>query len=437
MRGGRGLVRLEIRDPKSGSMTSQRASGAKESGRPDTSTLLFVAFVLFIDMVGIGLIIPVMPALLETLTGLGVDKTAEIGGWLLFAYAVMQFLFAPIIGGLSDRFGRRPILLFTLFFLGIDYAIMVWAPDLWWLFVGRLLSGIMGASWGAANSCVADVVSPQDRGRYFGILGGAGASGFVVGPAIGGVLGNVDERLPFFAAAILSITVAAIGWFVLKETLPAKKRRRFTMARANPFGTIIQMAQTPVVLGFLGIIFLMQLAYQSTFTVWAYYNVLAFGWNELQIGLSIAFHGLLLAIVQGGLTGPAIARFGAKTTSMIGFVFAVPAYVMFAFAPSGWAMLAGILLGGLAGLSFPAMQQLMTERISDDAQGELQGAIASVISLTSIIGPVVMTGLFGAFADDRGLYFPGAPFLLSVFILVAALGVLRWNLGRITAETPS
>ena len=418
-------------------MTSQRASGAKESGRPDTSTLLFVAFVLFIDMVGIGLIIPVMPALLETLTGLGVDKTAEIGGWLLFAYAVMQFLFAPIIGGLSDRFGRRPILLFTLFFLGIDYAIMVWAPDLWWLFVGRLLSGIMGASWGAANSCVADVVSPQDRGRYFGILGGAGASGFVVGPAIGGVLGNVDERLPFFAAAILSITVAAIGWFVLKETLPAKKRRRFTMARANPFGTIIQMAQTPVVLGFLGIIFLMQLAYQSTFTVWAYYNVLAFGWNELQIGLSIAFHGLLLAIVQGGLTGPAIARFGAKTTSMIGFVFAVPAYVMFAFAPSGWAMLAGILLGGLAGLSFPAMQQLMTERISDDAQGELQGAIASVISLTSIIGPVVMTGLFGAFADDRGLYFPGAPFLLSVFILVAALGVLRWNLGRITAETPS
>ncbi len=415
-------------------MTSQQAGKTSASGRPQTSTLLFVAFVLFIDMVGIGLIIPVMPALLETLTGQGVDQTAEIGGWLLFAYAVMQFLFAPIIGGLSDRYGRRPILLFTLFFLGVDYAIMAWAPDLWWLFVGRLLSGIMGASWGAANSCVADVVSPQDRGRYFGILGGAGASGFVVGPAIGGVLGSVDERLPFIAAAILSITVAMVGWFVLKETLPPEKRRRFTIGRANPFGTIIQMAQTPIVLGFLGIIFLMQLASQSTFTVWAYYNVLAFGWNELEIGLSIALYGLLLAIVQGGLTGPAIAKFGAKTTCAIGFLFAVPAYVLFAFAPGSWAMLVGIALGSLAGLSFPAMQQLMTERISDDAQGELQGAIASVISLTSIIGPVVMTGLFGAFADSRGLYFPGAPFALSVVILLIALVVLRWNLARIPAQ---
>ncbi|MEP5939096.1 MAG: TCR/Tet family MFS transporter [Erythrobacter sp.] len=398
------------------------------------ATLGFVAFIVFIDMVGIGLIIPVMPSLLETITGQSVDKTAAIGGFLLFAYALMQFLFAPIIGGLSDRYGRRPVLLVTLFLLGIDYLIMAWAPTLWWLFVGRLLSGIMGASWAAANSCVADVVKPEERGKYFGILGGLGASGFVIGPAVGGVLGSFDERLPFVVAAVLAIAGAVLGYFVLKETLPAEKRRSFTIARANPFGTIIQMSRTPIVLGFLATIFLMNFASQSTFSVWAYYNVLAFGWDEMQIGLSVALYGLLLAIVQGGVTGPMIARFGPKATCMIGFLFAIPAYAVFAFAPSGWWMILGIVLGSFSGLAFPAMQQMMTVRISEDAQGELQGAIASMVSLTSVFGPIVMTGLFGIFADQQGLFFPGAPFLLSVAVLFAALVVLRWNLGRMPAD---
>ena len=394
-------------------------------------TMGMVAFIVFIDMVGIGLIIPVMPTLLETITGESVDRTAEIGGLLAFSYALMQFLFAPVVGGLSDRYGRRPVLLVTLFLLGIDYIIMALAPNLWWLFAGRLLSGIMGASWAAANSCVADVAKPEERGKLFGILGGAGASGFVIGPALGGVLGSYDERLPFAAAAVLALTGVAIGCFILKETLPSEKRRKFTLARANPFGTIIQMGKTPIVLGFLGIIFLMQLASQSTFVVWAYYNLLVFGWDELAIGLSVALYGLMLAIVQGGLTGVAIARFGPRTTCLIGFYFAIPAYVLFAFAPGSWAMIVGIILGSFAGLTFPAMQQMMTERISDDAQGELQGAIASMISLTSIVGPIVMAGLFGAFADDQGLFFPGAPFLLSVFILLIALAAVRWNLARL------
>ena len=185
------------------------------------STLAFVAFVVFIDMAGIGLIIPVMPTLLENLTGEGVARAAEIGGWLIFAYAVMQFLFAPVIGGLSDRYGRRPVLLATLFVLGLDYAVMAWAPTLWWLFAGRVVSGIMGASWAAANSCVADLASPAERGKYFGILGGAGASGFVVGPAIGGLLGEYGVRFPFVAASVFALTGAIIGYFVLKETLPA------------------------------------------------------------------------------------------------------------------------------------------------------------------------------------------------------------------------
>ena len=401
------------------------------SEQPSAKILLFVAFIVFVDMVGVGLMIPVMPALLESITGEPVDSTAEIGGYLLFAYAISQFLFAPVIGGLSDRFGRRPVLLVTLFLLGVDYAIMAMAPDLWWLFAGRLMSGIMGASWTAANSCVADIAKPEERGKFFGMLGGAGASGFVIGPALGGLLGSYSERLPLFTAAVLCVIGAVIGYFILKETLPREKRRSFSILRANPFGTIVQMAATPVVLGFLGIIFLMQLASQSTFVIWAYYNVLVFGWNELEIGLSVAFYGLMLAIVQGGLTGLAIKRFGAKTTTALGFVFAIPAYLLFAFAPGSWAMIVGIVLGSFAGLTFPAMQQLMTERISDDAQGELQGAIASMISLTSIIGPIVMAGLFGAYADAEGLFFPGAPFLLSVAILIVAATALALNLRRL------
>lgn len=397
------------------------------------TTLGFVAFIVFIDMVGLGLIVPVMPTLLETLTGETVDRTAEIGGQLLFAYALMQFVFSPVIGGLSDRFGRRPVLLLTLTMLGVDYLIMACAPGLWWLFVGRLLSGIMGASWAAANSCIADVARPEERGRYFGLLGGAGASGFVIGPAIGGVLGSYGERLPFIAAGVLCLAGAVLGLFILRETLAHDRRRAFTIARANPFGTVIQMSKTPVVLGFLWVIFLTQFAAQSTFSVWAYYNTLAFGWTGLQIGLSVALYGLLLAIVQGGLTGLAIARFGPRATCILGFAFGIPAYLLFAFATGSWAMIVGIVLGSFFGLTFPAMQQMMSERIDETAQGELQGAIASMVSLTSIIGPLVMTGLFGAFADREGLFFPGAPFALSVAFLVVAFGTLVWNLGRIEA----
>ncbi len=400
------------------------------------SILLFVGFIVFIDMVGIGLIIPVMPELLEQLTGESADRTAEIGGWLMFAYAVMQFLFAPIIGGLSDRFGRRPILLVTLFLLGIDYAIMAWAPTLVWLFAGRILSGIMGASWAAANSCVADVATAKDRGKFFGILGGAGASGFVIGPAIGGLLGTVDVRLPFIVAAVLAVVGAVIGYSVLKETLPPQRRRSFSIGRANPLGSILQMAKTPVVLGFLIVIFLIQLAAQSQLTIWAYYNRLVFSWSEMEIGLSVALFGLLLAVVQGGLTGKVIERIGPNRTSFLGLLFGVPAYLLFAFAPGSWAMILGILVGCVTGISFPAIQQMMSERIGEDAQGELQGAVASMISITSIIGPVMMSQTFGRFADGTGLYFPGAAYLLATVILLLGIGLLKWNLAQ-TKPIPS
>jgi len=395
------------------------------------SVLPLVAFIVFIDMVGLALIVPVMPALLRDLTGAPIDRAAEIGGWLLFAYAVMQFLFAPVIGGLSDRFGRRPVLLATLALLGIDYAIMAVAPDLWWLFIGRLLSGVMGASWAAANSCVADLAGPRERGRLFGILGAAGASGFVIGPAIGGLLGSADPRLPFFAASALAVGGATIGLFTLGETLPPERRRTLSWVRANPLGTVVQMARDPVVLGLLGVIVLLQLAAQAQISVWAYYNTLQFGWSTLQIGLSIALFGTLLAITQGGLVGPVIRRIGPARTGLIGMMTAIPTYLIFAFADSGWMMVLGIVIGMGGGLGFPAMQQIMSERIPEDAQGELQGAVASAISMTSIVGPLIMTGLFGTFADRQGLYFPGAPFLLAALLAASALTLYAATIGRL------
>lgn len=387
------------------------------SARKPQSILLFVAFIVFIDMMGIGLILPVMPSLITGLTGASIDRAAEIGGWLLFAYAMMQFLFAPVIGGLSDRFGRRPVLLTTLFLLGLDYAIMAWAPDLVWLFIGRIISGIMGASWAAANSCVADVAKPAERGKFFGILGGAGAFGFVIGPGIGGILGEYGDRLPFIAASILALVGTAIGIVILKETLPEEKRRAFSITRANPLGSIIQMAKTPLVIGFLSAIFVLQLAAQAQIAVWAYWLIERFDWSKFEIGLSVALFGILLALVQAVLTGPVILKMGERRTALISLMFGIPAYLCFAFAPSDSFVYLGIVIGAASGFAFPAMQQMMSSRIDEDSQGELQGAVASMISLTSIFGPVVMTMIFGAYADARGIYFPGAPFLVGAALM--------------------
>ncbi|MGP1281939.1 MAG: TCR/Tet family MFS transporter [Parasphingopyxis sp.] len=394
------------------------------------ASLALIGFIVFIDMAGIGLILPVMPDLVIGLTGVTIDRAAEIGGWLFFSYAIMQFLWAPIIGGLSDRYGRRPVLLFTLTALGLDYALMAWAPTLAWLFVGRLISGVMGATWAAANSCVADTVRTEDRGRVFGILGACGAAGFVLGPAIGGLLGGFGVRLPFIAASILALSGAAIGWFVLKETLPPERRRRFALTRANPLGSILQLSKTPLVLGCLIAIFLMQLASQASVTVWAYYGIEKFAWSTLTIGLTVTLYGTLLALSQGVATGLSIRRFGAVPTAAVALLFAIPSYLILAFAASTTHMIIGILVGAVAGMTFPAMQQLMTARIGEDAQGELQGAIASTISLTSVLGPPLMTGIFGAYADDSGLYFPGAPFVVAAALTAAAAIMLILTLKR-------
>lgn len=392
--------------------------------------LVALASIVFIDMAGIGLIVPVMPSLIQTLTGEGIDTAATWGGWLLFTYAAMQFLFAPVIGGLSDRFGRRPVLLATLALLGVDYALMAAAPSLGWLFAGRLVSGIMGASYAAANSCIADSIPPERRGAAFGMLGGAGAAGFVLGPAIGGLIGQFGDRLPFIAAAVLCALGVAFGWFNFRETLDVSRRRRFDPFRSNPFGTIARMARVPLVIGCLAAIFLMQLASQAQLSVWAYYGTLNFGWTPAITGMTIAVFGTLMVLTQGVLSGRMIARFGAVRTATVSLAFAVPSFLILAFAPSTSVVVLGMVIGAVPGMCFPAMQQLMSPRIAEDAQGELQGAIASVISLTAIIGPPVMTGVFAVFADDTGPLFPGAPFVLAALLMAGAVIVLTVTLLR-------
>lgn len=399
----------------------------KKSGR---STLALVAFIVFIDMMGIGLIMPVMPSLIMEIEGVSIDRAAEIGGLLFFAYAVMQFLFAPVIGGLSDRFGRRPVLLITLAALGVDYALMAWAPTLVWLFAGRVISGIMGATWAAANSCIADIVDPEERGAAFGVMGGAGASGFVLGPAIGGLAGSVNDRLPFLIASGMAIGGALLGFFILRETLAVENRRTFTLARANPFGTLLQMMKMPLVIGCLVTIFFMQLSAQANITVWSYYGTLQFGWGPVAIGLTVALYGTTIAIVQGLFVGKAIGRWGAEQTARWSLFFGLPSYLILAFAQSTWHALTAILIGCITGLTFPALQSLMSKRVNENAQGELQGAIGSVISLTSIIGPVLMTSIFGTFADGEGYYLPGAPFLFAFLLLSTAIAILWRTLSR-------
>ena len=407
--------------------------GEQQSSSYNRALLGLVAFIVFIDMMGIGLIMPVIPTLIMGISKVTIDRAAEIGGVLFFAYAIMQFLFAPVIGGMSDRYGRRPVLLITLAALGIDYALMAWAPTLIWLFVGRIIAGIMGATWGAANSCIADIVEPEKRGAVFGMMGGAGAAGFVFGPVIGGLAGSYHDRLPFLIACALSLGGAVVGWFILRETLPTERRRDFNWARANPFGTLLQMMKTPLVMGCLLAIFFMQLAAQANISIWGYYGTLQFGWGPLAIGLTVALYGTTIAITQGVFVGKAIARFGPVATAKWSLFFGLPSYLILAFAQNTSHAIIAILIGAVTGLTFPAMQELMSKRISEDAQGELQGASASTISLTSIIGPLLMTAIFGMFADAQGLYLPGAPFILAMLLLAVAIAILQRTLSRRSA----
>ncbi len=391
--------------------------------------ILFIFITLLVDCTGIGIIIPVVPSLIQQLTGSNVSEAATYGGWLTFAYAIMQFIFSPVLGGLSDRYGRRPVLLISLLGLGIDYLFLFFAPDLWWLFVGRIIAGICGASFTTASAYIADISTEENRAQNFGMIGAAFGLGFIVGPLLGSLFSSFGVRVPFLAAAALSLLNWAYGYFILPESLSKENRRPFDWKRANPLGSLLHLKKYPAILGLILAMVLIYIAGHAAQSTWTFFTIERFHWNEQWIGYSIAFVGVTVALVQGGLIRYTTKILGTNKSVIVGLLFYVIGFTLFAFASQGWMMFVFMIPYALGGIAGPALQGLMTGHVPSNEQGELQGAITSLVSLTSIVGPLLMTSLFSFFtAQGAPFYFPGAPFmmgavlsLLSVFITVGAL----------------
>lgn len=389
------------------------------SSRPaGKAAFVFIFIAVLVDSIGFGIILPVLPRLIMQLTGVTVDRAAGYGGWLAFVYALLQFFCAPVLGNLSDRFGRRPVLLFALFALGVDYLIMGFAPAIGWLFAGRAIAGVAGASFTPAYAYVADISPPEKRAQNFGLMGAAFGLGFILGPAIGGLLGSLGPRAPFFTAGAIALANGTLGLFALPESLPQAARRPFEWRRANPLGTLRQILKYPTVTWLLGALFLWQLGHQVLPSTWAFYTISKFHWTSAEVGYSLAFVGTVMAIAQGVLTRVMIPWFGGeRRAAAAGMVAAVIAYLGYGLVPSGWMMYVVSLSTAVFALTYPSMNALASQQIPANAQGELQGAIASLYSLSSIFGPPLMTQVFGFFSREGGaLYFPGAAFLTAALL---------------------
>ena len=377
--------------------------------------------VVFLDAVGFGIIMPVTPALIIELTGVSLSEAAVLGGWLLVLYSALSFIFAPIVGNLSDRFGRRPVILACLLTFGIDYLIMGLAPDVFWLFFGRALAGISGASFVSANAYVSDITAPEDRAHRFGQIGAAWGLGFIAGPAIGGLLGEIDARLPFFVASAVCFVTFALALFLLPESLPTYKRRVFNWRRAHGFGTIKHMRAYPVVFMLLLMFVLYEAAY-STMAVWVYFVPYQFDWSPGQVGLSLAVFGASIALIEGNMVKPMVNRFGEKACVYVGTALCALSYVGFAFAWNGWVLSLLVLPWCVVGLSEAATRALMSRGVPEDEQGELQGAITAAMSLVAIFIPLGATQMFRVFtAENAPIILPGAPFLGAAVMLVFAV----------------
>ena len=355
--------------------------------------MLFIFITIVIDATGLGIIIPTLPNLIADVGSMSLDDSKQYLGLLTMAYAVMQFIFAPIVGGLSDRYGRRPVLLLSLFGLAIDYVIMFYAPTLIWLVIGRCVSGMFGASYSTATAYIADISTPENKTRNFGMVGAAFGIGFIVGPAIGGVLGDIGIRMPFLIAGGLSFLNFLYGLFVLKETLPKDKRRPFSLLRSNPIGAIVQIGKYKA-LGLLFIVvFLYYMGGTAIQTTWVYLTEEKFGWSKTDIGISLALVGVCVAAVQGFLSGMISKKIGNINTAYVGLFFYFIAVLGIGLATNAWTLYALMLPYAFSGLAGPTIQSIMSNNTKQTEQGELQGSITSIVSLSEIIGPVLMTSL--------------------------------------------
>ncbi len=386
------------------------------------AALGFIFITLLIDVIGLGIIIPVLPGLIMELSDVTISRASIIGGWMLFAYAVFQFLFSPVLGGLSDQIGRRPVLLFSLLGFGVDYLFMALAPTLSWLFLGRVIAGITGSSFTTASAYIADISTPDKRAQNFGLLGAAFGLGFIIGPMLGGILGEYGVRIPFYAAAGLALTNALYGFFILPESHKKENRRNFNWKRANPVGTLLQLKKYPVIIGLIACLVFVYIAAHATQSTWAYFTIEKFDWSESQVGYSLGFVGFMIALVQGIIIRSVVKKIGQVNAVYVGLIFNSIGFILIGFATEGWMLYAIMIPYALGGLAGPSLQGIMSNQVEPNQQGELQGGLTSLVSVTSIIGPPLMTGIFGFFTkEDTSFYLPSAPFFMGFLLSFIAI----------------
>src|SRR5665213_2511380 len=391
------------------------------------AALGFIFVTLLVDVMGFGIIIPVLPDLIAHLIHGSISDAATYAGLLALAYASMQFFFAPIIGNLSDKFGRRPVLLSSLVGFGIDYLFLAFAPTVWWLFVGRLIAGMTGASFTTASAYIADISTPEKRAANFGLVGVAFGLGFIIGPALGGVLGQYNVQYPFLAAAGLGFLNAIYGYFILPESLSKEHRRPFEWKRCSPWGSLIQLSKYKSVIGLAFSLFLVYVAVQAVQSVWTFYTIEKFHWSNALVGYSLGFVGLLIAAVQGGLIRIIIPKLGQERSISMGLLLYGIGLLLFAFATESWMMFAFLIPYCLGGIAGPALQGYMSSGVPANEQGELQGGLTSLVSLSTIVGPPLMTWVFHYFTRPGiPFQFPGAPFIIgAVLMLLSTLLAVR------------
>jgi DHA1 family tetracycline resistance protein-like MFS transporter len=406
---------------------------SKSVAKARGATLVFIFITVVVDVLALGIIIPVLPKLVEGFLRGDTARAAWIFGLFGTVWALMQFIFSPVLGALSDRYGRRPVILISCFGLGLDYILMAMAPTLWWLFVGRVISGITAASYPTAGAYIADVTPPEKRAAGFGMIGAAWGVGFVLGPTLGGLLGDVDPRLPFWVAAVLTLINALYGLFVLPESLAPESRKAFSWRRANPVGSLALLRSHPELLGLSSVTFIYMLAHQVLPSVFVLYASFRYGWSIFATGLSLTLIGVFNIIVQAGLVKRIVARFGERRALFAGLLCGCAGYAIYGLAPVGIAFLSAMPVFSFMGLVGPSAQSLMSRRVGPSEQGQLQGANSSIIGITGLIGPGLFTMTFASFiGSHRDWRLPGAPFLLAALLMVMALVLAQ----RVTSRRP-
>lgn len=388
--------------------------------------VLFIFITVVLDSMGIGIIMPVMPDLIREVGDVNLSQAALWGGTLTVVYAINQFIFSPAVGGLSDAYGRRPVLLVALFVMAADYLIMGFAQSLWLLFVGRFIGGITAATQSTAAAFMADISTSEDKAKNFGLLGAAFGIGFILGPMIGGLLAEYGSRAPFFAAAAIAFANMLFGYFVMPESVSEQTKRPFDWRRANPFGAFQQMKKLPALMPMLLVYLLLSIAFFVYPSIWAFFGRAQFNWDARMVGLSLAAYGVGIAIIQGVLIRPILARFGEKRTALFGMCMHLMTFLVYPFMTHTWHVFAYMPISVFSAVAVPALQGLMSNSVPDNAQGELQGAMSSLTAMATIISPFVMTRAFSYFTGDEApVFLPSAPFLLSALSVVIALVIFR------------